>query len=546
MSSFSSLEPPGSDPVLHYASPPINNVQTLGAGHAASTAADAAVTASRKRKRAIPPVISAQDCTEMMKKKVIDIWFDSEAPCHKNYKNAVANLSQFYHSKAIAFQGPSQYHTDIRWSGAASPSDPRSTIFNGDCDTQATGTGKAKTASGGGAHGCSFCEAHFPSPSTLAIHEQTHAGEEPQRSPMVVLVPRAVRPKDQRSPESERAEQKQQLQQQQHPELHRQEALQVLDTPRRLSDKTNLLRHKRTDTGDELYGCLICPMQFARKADVAPHERTHDAAMMYHTGKMPVFSPTPQQQSHGNPMVPHAVRPKDQRSPESERAEQKQQQHPQDARQVLAVPQRLSDKTNLLRHMRTDTSDELYGCLMCPMQFSRKADVAPHERTHSETVVVHRTGKTPAFSSAPRQQSYGCSMCPKRFRQKGNVAPHERTHTGENSKLHGCSMCPMRFARKGDVAAHKRSHTGEKPYGCSMCPKRFSQKSNVTAHERTHTGEKPYGCSMCPQRFTQKSNVAPHERRRHKREQPHLSEVVMAPSLAALVAAAEATLGAMI
>ena len=133
--------------------------------------------------------------------------------------------------------------------------------------------------------------------------------------------------------------------------------------------------------------------------------------------------------------------------------------------------------------------------------------------------------------------------------KRGGKAPANAAHIKAEPPSTSTAPPPGRgraTSRVSKVTQPEQAHTVDRPFTCAYCPKRFSKKCHVAPHTRTHTGEKPYGCSMCPQRFTQKSNVAPHERRRHKREQPHLSEVVMAPSLAALVAAAEATLGAMI
>jgi len=59
---------------------------------------------------------------------------------HKDYENAIANLTQFYQSKAVAFQGPSSYHNDIRWIGTEAGTSPDNTWSTSD-DSQAYGGG---------------------------------------------------------------------------------------------------------------------------------------------------------------------------------------------------------------------------------------------------------------------------------------------------------------------------------------------------------------------------------------------------------------------
>ena len=45
--------------------------------------------------------------------------------------------------------------------------------------------------------------------------------------------------------------------------------------PMRFAQKSDVAPHERTHTGEKLYACSVCPMRFARKSDVATHERTH-------------------------------------------------------------------------------------------------------------------------------------------------------------------------------------------------------------------------------------------------------------------------------
>ncbi|XP_046408702.1 zinc finger protein 182-like isoform X1 [Ischnura elegans] len=159
-----------------------------------------------------------------------------------------------------------------------------------------------------------------------------------------------------------------------------------------------------------------------------------------------------------------------------------------------------SEKSILVRHIRTHTKKKLYSCSECEKSFSQKSYLVRHIRTHT------------------KEKRYSCNECDKAFSHKNTLVGHIRTHTKE--KPFSCGECDKSFSIKSNLICHMRTHTKEKPYACGECDKAFSQKSNLVRHMRTHTKEKPYSCGECEKSFSRKSHLV-HHVRTHTKEKPY-------------------------
>jgi hypothetical protein len=81
-----------------------------------------------------------------------------------------------------------------------------------------------------------------------------------------------------------------------------------------------------------------------------------------------------------------------------------------------------------------------------------------------------------------------CDICGLEFSRKAHLKPHMRTHTGE--KPYKCDVCGKAYKLTGDLNRHKMIHTGDKPHQCGVCGKAFRLAGSLRRHFLTHTGDR--------------------------------------------------------
>ncbi|XP_030217420.1 zinc finger protein 25-like [Gadus morhua] len=243
-------------------------------------------------------------------------------------------------------------------------------------------------------------------------------------------------------------------------------------------DKTNMVIHRRTHTGEKPYGCDQCTERFKLKDSLKSHmRRTHSGEKPYRCDQcVKCYYRSSHLKRH---MKTHS------------------REKPYRCNQCL---KRFMRSSNLTVHMRTHSEEKPYRCNQCVKRFNQRSHLKVHMRTHS--------GEKP----------YRCDQCGTSFNQSTHLKVHMRIHSGQ--KPYRCDQCVKRFNQCSALKSHMRTHSGEKPYRCNQCVKRFSRNSSLKVHMRTHSGEKPYRCNQCVKRFSTSSNLTVHMRRTHSGEKP--------------------------
>ena len=213
----------------------------------------------------------------------------------------------------------------------------------------------------------------------------------------------------------------------------------VSDSDSGFINKSHILQHQTSHTGEKPYQCNQCDQCFSRKSTLVQHQRTH-------TGEKPY--------------------------------------------QCDKCDKCFSQKIGLIRHQSVHKLGDS-GEPLVAVRTKRRNTVDQFDFVDKNAIA------DPSYVVEPNED---CSNVPvsdsdSGFTNKSHLLQHQTSHTGE--KPYQCNQCDQCFSRKSPLVLHQITHTGEKLYQCDKCDKCFSQKIDLIRHQGVHKfgdfGEPLYG-----------------------------------------------------
>ncbi|XP_073417972.1 gastrula zinc finger protein XlCGF66.1-like [Dendrobates tinctorius] len=159
-----------------------------------------------------------------------------------------------------------------------------------------------------------------------------------------------------------------------------------LECGRCFGQRSNLVNHLKTHTGEKPFLCSQCGKGFAKKSNLLEHQRVH-------TGEKPF-------------VCPHCGKS-------------------------------FAQKSNLLGHLRVHTGEKPFPCSECGKCFKNKSHLVEHRRIHTgeKPYPCSECGK--GFTNKSRllehlrihtgEKPFSCSLCGKCFTKKSNLVIHQRS-----------------------------------------------------------------------------------------------------------------------
>ncbi|XP_067635462.1 uncharacterized protein [Eurosta solidaginis] len=322
-------------------------------------------------------------------------------------------------------------------------------------------------------HRCKFCPLAFRYASELRLHSITHKDEDPETRERNMAALREEEAKLKVNRYKNIRERNYQFQ---------------CDVCGKHSKrKSDLIKHKRSHSGEKPYKCDICEMRFIQSQNLSHHMRTH-------TCEKPC--------------------------------------------KCKYCDRCFTTKKLLNGHLRVHLGDNIHRCESCPLAFRLASELRLHSPTHKDEDPETRERNMTALREEEaklkvnryknirkKTYQYLCDVCGKHFKKPSDLKIHKRIHSGE--KPHKCDFCEKRFIQAQNLSHHMRTHTGEKPYKCKYCDQCFMTTSSLNGHLGVHLGDNIHRCKFCPLAFRYASELRLHSIT-HKDEDPETRERNMA------------------
>ncbi|KAG1658842.1 Zinc finger protein 16 [Nymphon striatum] len=185
-----------------------------------------------------------------------------------------------------------------------------------------------------------------------------------------------------------------------------------------------------------------------------------------------------------------------------------------------------SQKSHLLRHVKSQHKKEHFSCAQCGKSWSRKVKLNKHScpSAPGPAVTPSPMSNTERSKISRDIHKYQCGHCDQTFTRKHNLGRHLKIHNSSGDAF-SCARCDRHFARIDTLAKHAEvceavtaPHARETEQRSTAVSAALGSSTQVITTLNIERLRSRLQCEICNSTFSQKSHLLRHVKSQHKKE----------------------------